>query len=51
MGGGNAGDIYEIPNEQLAILPGTTHVSLADQTDLLLPVITRFLQTPASSNK
>jgi hypothetical protein len=46
LGGGNAGDLYEIPNEQLAIIPGTTNVTMVDQNDLLIPVITKFLQTP-----
>lgn len=47
LGGGNWGDLYELPNEQLAILPGTSHVTLVDQTDLLIPMVTRFLRTPA----
>lgn len=47
LGGGAAGDIYQLPNKQLAILPGTTHVSMVDQTDLLVPVISSFLKTPA----
>lgn len=46
LGGGNWGDLYQLPNEQLAILPGTSHVTLVDQTDLLIPIVTRFLKTP-----
>ena len=46
LGGGNSGDLYELPNEQLAILPGTTHVTMVDQTDLLIPIVTRFLSLP-----
>jgi pimeloyl-ACP methyl ester carboxylesterase len=46
LGGGNAGDLYQVPNEQLAVLPGTTHVTMVDQTDLLIPIVTRFLKTP-----
>ena len=46
LGGGYWGDLYELPNEQLAILPGTSHVTLVDQTELLIPMITKFLQTP-----
>jgi pimeloyl-ACP methyl ester carboxylesterase len=45
LGGGNAGDLYELPNEQLAILPGTTHVTMVDQSDLLIPIVSRFLNT------
>lgn len=48
LGGGNAGDLYELPNEQLAILPGTTHVSMVDQSDLLIPIVGRFLNTPSA---
>lgn len=46
LGGGNAGDLYLVPNEQLAVLPGTTHVTMIDQTPLLIPIVTRFLLTP-----
>lgn len=45
LGGGNSGDLYQLPNEQLAILPGTTHVTMVDQTDLLIPIVSRFLKT------
>ena len=48
LGGGNAGDLYEIPNEQLAILPGTTHVTMVNQADLLIPIVSRFLATSTS---
>jgi pimeloyl-ACP methyl ester carboxylesterase len=46
LGGGNAGDLYDLPNEQLAILPGTTHVTMVDQADLMIPIVSRFLKTP-----
>ena len=46
LGGGNWGDIYKLPNVQLAILPGTSHITVVDQTDLLIPMVARFLQTP-----
>jgi len=48
LGGGNWGNLYELPNEQLAILPGTSHVTMVDQTDLLIPIVTKFLKTPDS---
>jgi pimeloyl-ACP methyl ester carboxylesterase len=46
LGGGVAGDIAGLPNSQLAILPGTTHVTLVYRADLLLPIIQRFLDAP-----
>ena len=48
LGGGVIGDMVGLPNSQLAILPGTTHVTVVDQADLLLPMIARFLNTPMS---
>jgi len=41
------GDLTGLPNSQLAALPGNTHVSLVmEPTDLLLTMITRFLDAP-----
>lgn len=42
-GGGKMGDINGLPKSRLAILPGTTHVGMMYQTDLLIPMITDFL--------
>ena len=36
-----------IPGAQLAVLPGTTHMSLLHRTDLMLPLIGGFLADPA----
>jgi len=44
-GGGIAGDLYELPNEQLAVIPGTTHVQMPKRAGWILPMITGFLQT------
>lgn len=47
LGGGVFGDTPAgLPNSQLAILPGTSHVTLANRADLLLPMITSFLDAP-----
>jgi len=46
LGGGVAGDMAGLPNSQLAILPGTTHVSIVDRADLLLPMVVAFLDRP-----
>jgi len=51
LGGGVIGDLAGLPNSQLAILPGTTHVTLVDQSDLLLPMIRRFLDAPMPQPK
>ncbi len=42
-GGAKMGDIHGLPTSRLAILPGTTHVGIIYQTDLLLPILNRFL--------
>jgi pimeloyl-ACP methyl ester carboxylesterase len=46
LGGGVFGDIAGLPDSQLAILPGTTHVSIASRADLLLAIIPPFLDAP-----
>jgi pimeloyl-ACP methyl ester carboxylesterase len=47
LGGGIFGDtLAGLPNSQLAILPGTSHVTLVYRADLLLPMITLFLDAP-----
>lgn len=47
LGGGIFGDTPEgLPNSQLAILPGTSHVTVADRADLLLSIIPAFLDAP-----
>lgn len=47
LGGGVFGDTPAgLPNSQLAILPGTSHVSVSDRTELLIPMITAFLDAP-----
>ena len=52
LGGGVFGDTPAgLPDSQLAILPGTSHVSLARRTDLLIPMITSFLDKPMPNKK
>ena len=43
LGGGVPGDIVGLPRSQLAVLPGTTHVTIITKTDWLLSLITPFL--------
>ena len=52
LGGGIFGDTPAgLPNSQLAILPGTSHVSIANRADLLIPMITSFLDAPMPQNR
>jgi pimeloyl-ACP methyl ester carboxylesterase len=52
FGGGIMGDTPAgLPNSQLAILPGTSHVTLVDRADLLLPIIPPFLDAPMPEGK
>ena len=47
LDGGIFGDTPAgLPNSQLAILPGTSHVTVADRADLLLSIIPSFLDAP-----
>jgi pimeloyl-ACP methyl ester carboxylesterase len=46
LGGGVAGDLVGLPRSQLAVLPGTTHVTLIERTDWLLSMVTAFLDAP-----
>jgi hypothetical protein len=40
------GDLVDMPASQLAVLPGTTHISVVERANLLLPMITAFLDAP-----
>ena len=47
LGGGVFGDTPAgMPNSQLAILPGTSHVTLVDRVDWLVSMIDSFLDAP-----
>jgi pimeloyl-ACP methyl ester carboxylesterase len=50
LGGGVFGDTPAgLPNSQLAILPGTSHVSIVDRAELLVPMINSFLDAPVKN--
>lgn len=52
LGGGIMGDTPAgLPDSQLAILPGTSHVTLVDRVDLLLPMLKTFLNAPMPGTK
>jgi pimeloyl-ACP methyl ester carboxylesterase len=46
LGGGVPGDLTGLPASQLAILPGTTHVTLVDRVDWLASMAEEFLNAP-----
>ena len=46
LGGGVAGDLVGLPRSQLAVLPGTTHITLVDRAEWLVSMITEFLDAP-----
>ena len=46
VGGGVMGDLAGLPNSRLAILPGTTHVTLLDRADWLVSMISEFIDAP-----
>jgi pimeloyl-ACP methyl ester carboxylesterase len=47
LGGGVFGDMPPgLPNSQLAILPGTSHVGMVDRADWLVSMINEFLDAP-----
>lgn len=45
-GGGVPGDLTGLPRSRLAVLPGTTHVTLTERAEWLLPMIEEFLDLP-----
>jgi pimeloyl-ACP methyl ester carboxylesterase len=46
LGGGVVGDLFGLPRSRLAVLPGTTHVTLVDRAEWLISMITEFLDAP-----
>lgn len=52
LGGGVFGDTPAgLPNSQLAVLPGTSHVGVADRAEWLSPMINSFLDAPMPKDK
>jgi pimeloyl-ACP methyl ester carboxylesterase len=46
LGGGVPGDLTGLPNVQLAVLPGTTHIGVITRVDWLISMMTPFLDAP-----
>jgi pimeloyl-ACP methyl ester carboxylesterase len=52
LGGGIMGDTPAgLPNSQLAVLPGTSHVTVVERTDWLASMVNRFLDMPIKSQE
>ncbi|MGH6902584.1 MAG: alpha/beta fold hydrolase [Geminicoccaceae bacterium] len=51
LGGGVPGDLTGPPRSRLAVLPGTTHVTLVERADWLVPMVTEFLDAPMPKAK
>jgi pimeloyl-ACP methyl ester carboxylesterase len=49
LGGGVFGDMPPgLPNSRLAVLPGTSHVTLLDRATWIVPMVSEFLDAPIS---
>jgi pimeloyl-ACP methyl ester carboxylesterase len=48
LGGGVPGDLHGLPRARLAVLPGTTHVTLVQKTDWLASMVGEFLDAEVS---
>jgi pimeloyl-ACP methyl ester carboxylesterase len=48
LGGGVIGDLAGLPRSRLAVLPGTTHVTLVQRADWLASMVGEFLDAEAS---
>jgi pimeloyl-ACP methyl ester carboxylesterase len=48
-GGDVNGDFAGVPESRLAILPGTTHLSMMTRADLLLPMVSTYLDAPTDT--
>lgn len=51
LGGGVIGDIVGLPKSQLAVLPGSTHITLVHRAEWLVSMIEAFLAAPMPDEK
>ena len=51
LGGGVAGDVAGLPDSRLAVLPGTTHISVMHRAAWLAAMIDEFLNAPMPEGK
>ena len=50
LGGGVFGDVAGMPRSRLAVLPGTTHITVVHRAAWLVSMIEEFLDAPASDS-
>jgi len=48
LGGGVEGDSAGLPDSQLALLPGTTHLTIVERADWVVSMVSGFLDPPLS---
>src|SRR5262249_38895659 len=51
LGGGVAGDLHGLTRAQLAVLPGTTHISVVQRVEWLVSMVTAFTDAPSGDWK
>jgi hypothetical protein len=51
LGGGVEGESAGLPRAQLAVLPGTTHLTVVERREWLVSMISAFLDGPTSSDR
>jgi hypothetical protein len=44
LGGGVPGDLHGLPRARLAILPGTTHVTIVNRVEWIASMVREFLE-------
>jgi pimeloyl-ACP methyl ester carboxylesterase len=49
LGGGVEGESAGLPQSQLAVLPGTTHLTVVERAEWLVSMVSAFLDSPESS--
>lgn len=49
-GSGKTGEIHGILESRMAILPGTSHSNIVKRADMLIPMITKFINTDLKEN-
>ncbi|MBB6673806.1 alpha/beta hydrolase [Cohnella nanjingensis] len=51
LGGGVVGDMAGLPRSQLAVIPGTTHISIMNHTESLVSLIVPFLDASVEESQ
>jgi pimeloyl-ACP methyl ester carboxylesterase/uncharacterized protein YndB with AHSA1/START domain len=51
LGGGVMGDAVGLPRSRLAVLPGTTHITVMHRAESLSPMVSEFLDAPVPASQ